>query len=319
MAKKPRTAKQLANDERLRNARKKVVEEEEFEPSEVRQKNEEVIAPPVTDEVVDLEVPAPPSTPLPTVPTIDPNLIATIVATVQALQSQNPQLATATAEQKIEAVSTTLTQSQANEARIGAQGVQGIVFKYPVEASYYPDPTDRLFDEAKLRRFAMRENYIFRWAVEGETFQKNGVTFAEPRFIIELFRRLYDDNGEPMLNPKTGRPTMALVARQFQHEDEVTTRVAAQRMGILEKYANDEKGFRELMDEVRYWRIQQWLFSIFTPPKVQTFANQSRTMVINGKVVEVYDTEKLTDHDTAVSQVSSLQTESGVGTVRVPE
>jgi len=266
------------------------------------------------------DVPAKEPTPqAPVVQAVDPNLIAAIVQTVMALQQQNPQAINATPEQKLDETAKHLTTDQANYARISANGVQGVVFKFPVDSEYYADPTDRLYDEPSLKRFAMRENYIFRWAVDGETYVKNGVTFSEPRFTIELFKRLYDEDGNPQINPKTGHPTMALVARQFQHEDELTTRVAAQRLGILEKYANDERGFKLLMDEIRYYRIQNWLLAVFSKAKISTFNRQSRTMNINGEIVEVFDTEKLTDPAKAATQTSTLQTTEGIGNIRVPE
>lgn len=275
--------------------------------------------PPVTDEIKDVEEQKRVSPPLEAPQEVSQEDLLRLVVNMQneinTLKAQNPQVTEATPEQKLEE----LEKINPNQARISQNGVQGIVFRYPVEESYYPDPSDRLINEPKLARFAMGENYIFRWSVEGETYEKNGVTFAEPRFTLELFRKLYTDEGEPMRNPKNGKPVMALVARQMQHEDEMTTKVAAQRLGILDKFGNDDEGFRKLMDEIRYHRIREWLFGIFTPPKVQTFKNQSRTQVIDGKVVEVFDSEELTDHEKAQSQTSSIQSETGVGSYKTPQ
>ena len=197
-------------------------------------------------------------------------------------------------------------------ARIGKNGVQGIVSKWSIEKSHYPDPTERLQNEPRLSRFAMKENYIFRWSVDGVTYEKYGVTYSEPRFTLELFRRLYDEDGIA-----TGR--MALVARNMMHEDEMVTRMSAMRLGILNDYEESDAGFRQLMDEIRYHRMQQWLFNIFTPPKVTTFRKKSRTENISGKIVETFDTEELTDHDTGVAQANSIQSQAGVGSVITPK
>jgi hypothetical protein len=102
------------------------------------------------------------------------------------------------------------------------------------------------------------------------------------------------------------------------HEDEFTTRIMAMRMGIMDQFEDTEEGFRALMNEIRYQRFQQWLVAIFTPAKIQTHRKRPLTQVIDGKVVEVYDTEEFTDHDTAVSQASSLRSETGVGSVAIP-
>ena len=303
-------------------AAKEAKEEPEFEPTEVKEKKAaeqaageaktvEFAEPPVKDEVEDVVVPEQTSQPLTPPADMDANQLMQMMAQTQQMiaqtLAQNPQVAQATPEQKVEEVA----RLTGNEARVGAKGVQGIVFRYPVERDWYPDPTDRLLDEPQLRRFAMRENYIFRWAVDGETYEKNGVTFSEPRFTVELFRRLYDDEGQ-----ETGK--MALVARHMQMEDEMTTRKVAQELQILDKFPEGEEGFRQLMSEVRYHRIQQWLLDIFRPAKIKTFRKRPTQQVIDGKVVEVYDTEELTDKDTAASQASTLKSEAGVGGVAVP-
>lgn len=323
MAKKPRTEKQLANDKRLAEAAKARAaakqaekDEQEFTPTEVelKQKKDEAKKatqePPVTEEEV--EVKGDENEPTSTAPqpslAVDPNLIATIVATVQTMQAQNPQIATATPEQKLQEIAN----ANPNSARVSAQGVQGVVSRYPVEKGYYPDPTKQLLNEPSLRRYAMHENYIFKWEVDGVAYEKNGVAYEEPRFTLALYRRLYNDDGEP-----TGRA--ALVARNMLHEDQMTTRIAAHKLGLTEQLGSGEEDMRGLMDQVRYWRMQQWLFALFTPPKVETHRNQSTTEVIAGKVVEVFDTESLIDKESAQAQSATLADQTGVGNVQVPD
>lgn len=339
-AKKPRTAKQLANDERLRNAAKikpldtpvvaptapelpqEDVEEEDFLPTEVLEaKAAEEAGVPIlreptiaddaeTEEVTDEQ---PVSPPMPVQPQVDMNLVATIVAAMQAVNAANPQIATATPEEKADATAQALgMQTNQNKAVLSANGIQGITYRYDINKGHYPDPTERLLSEPTLARFAMKENFRFRWSVDGEQFEKHGMTFAEPRFTLELFRVLFDDEGQ-----STGR--MALVARAMQHEDDFVVRMAASNLGLLDKFEDTEEGFRMLRDEVRYWRLQQWLFGIFTPAKIRTFRRAPKTEVIAGKVVEVYDTEELTDHDSGVAKASSLKTETGIGGVATPE
>jgi hypothetical protein len=330
--KKPRSAKQLANDERLRNLAKNPiapptaptlppedVEDEDFVPTEVAERKAAEAAgglkEPTVDpnaEVVD-DVPEAPAGPqMPLTPQIDPNLIATIVATVQAMQTANPQIAKATPDEKADQTAAAMgVRGDQSKAVLGKNGVQGISYRYDIEKSHYPDPTKRLLAEPKLANFAMEYNYKFRWSVDGEQFEKHGMTFAEPRFTLELFRVLRDDENEP-----TGR--MALVARAMQHEDDFVVRMAADQLGLLDQFEDTEEGFRMLRDEVRYWRLQQWLLAIFKPAKINTFRRAPRTEVIAGKAVEVYDTEQLTDHDTGVAKASTLKSESGIGGIATP-
>ena len=328
-AKKPRSAKQLANDERLRQIAKAKREankdEEDFVPTEVQEK-QAVEAAKAAHEDLSTPVPQPnaevtevkptdnvPSPTLQPQVTVDPNLVAAVVtAVLQAQQQFGAQVAQATPDQKFDELESLQPQRQ-NKARLGKGGeVQGVVFRYEVDKGYYPDPTQRLLDEPKLARFALRENFIFRWEVDGVEYKKDNITYAEPRFTMELFSRLFDDEGEP-----TGQA--ALVARQMLHEDEFTTRIMAGRMGILDQFEDSEEGFRALMNEIRYQRFRTWLLAIFTPAKIETHRKRPLEQNINGKIVMVYDTESLTDGDSAAAKVSTLASQEGIGKISTPE
>ncbi len=327
-AKKPRSAKQLANDERLRQIAKAKREankdEEDFVPTEVQEKQAAEAARAVHEDLVDPTPPqgaevtevkpndnTPSPTPQPQVQ-VDPNLVAAVVtAVLQAQQQFGAQVAQATPDQKFDELEGLQPQRQ-NKARLGKGGeVQGVVFRYEVDKGYYPDPTQRLLDEPKLARFALRENFIFRWEVDGVEFKKDNITYAEPRFTLELFRRLYDDEGEP-----TGKA--ALIARQMAHEDEFTTRIMAMKMGILDQFDDSEEGFRALMNEIRYQRFRTWLMSIFTPAKIETHRKRPIEQNIGGKIVMVYDTETLTDGEAGQEKAAALQTQEGIGKIATP-
>ena len=183
-----------------------------------------------------------------------------------------------------------------NGVHISAQGgIQGRIVKHSLSKIDYPDPTPRLYDDERLRRHNLRENYIFTWDVEGEQYTKDGVTYAEPRFTVRLFRRLFDDN-----DVDTGRA--ALISRTMLHEDEFVAQIIADRMGLLENFSST----KEMMDEIRYHRIRDWLIPIFIPAKPEEHANRKTEMVIDGKAVEVYDTEKVVGESAADSKASSI-------------
>lgn len=269
MTKKPRTAKQLANDQRLRDRKLQKAVESPTPPPVA----------PVTEG----------ATPVKTVE-VNEDLLRTLMAKVAELEKdKNPHMTP-------EAALTYTAQVQGYNTNIGANGVQGRIFRYPVEKGYYPDPTERLYEEERLKRFGLRENFFFDWDVEGVEYEKYNVTYAEPRFTIRLFRRVFAEDGVT----ETGK--MALVNRQIMHEDEIVARAAADKLGMTDKF----ESFADMMNEMRYYRIRQWLLDLFTPPNIQAHAAQSRPMVIDGKVVEMFDTEALIDKGSAESKSASL-------------
>lgn len=220
---------------------------------------------------------------------VDASVIEELMRKVQELEKlKNPSMTPETAL-------ATTAQMQGYDINVGRNGVQGRVFKYPVEKSFYPDPTERLYDEPRLSRFNLRENYFFDWDVEGVEYEKYGVTYAEPRFTVRLFRRMFDENGEP-----TGR--MALVNRAIQHEDEIIARIGAEKLGIEDSF----ESFQHMMNEMRFYRFRSWLLELFTPPKVEQHNHSARQMVVDGKVVDMYDTEVLLDKGAAESKASSI-------------
>ncbi len=180
---------------------------------------------------------------------------------------------------------------------VGKNGIQGKLFKYPVEPSYYPNPIEKLYAEPTLSRHNLKENYFLDWEVTGVEYEKYGVTYAEPKFTIRLFRRLFDDDG---ITP-SGR--FALINRHIQHEDEVVARSAADKLGITEQFEN----FAEMMNEMRYHRIRNWLLELFTPVKVTHHNRMPTQEVIAGKVVEVFDTEALIDGSTGQDKARAIQ------------
>lgn len=322
--KKPRSEKQLANDKRLGDlARAKAarLKEPEFEPTAVKESKREKEArelleaqaqdglrePAVTEEVieVDTKIELPP-VPTP-VSTIDPAMIAQVAVAVAEVMKQNPQLAQATPEQKLQSI------AQEAGAQFTDGQIQGMVQKYSIKEADYPNPSARLLKEPKIQRFAPVQNFIFKWNVDGVQFRRDNVSFSEPRFTLELYRRLFTDEGEP-----SGEA--ALVNRMYLHEDDYTAKVMAIRMGIWDKFENKELTFNELMNEIRFERFRQWLVGLFTPPSINAYGKRSTTQVINGKVTEVFDAEFLTDSQSGMEQGSKIETEvSTAGLVQPSE
>jgi hypothetical protein len=285
-AKKPRTEAQIAATKKAQEARKAKIEAAKTET-------------PV--------VPQPESTP-PVVPTPEPSPFS------QASEEDKDKIIIALQRDLIEALKMNQGRSvdieqvlaekasmqpqgfNGNGVHISAQGgIQGRIVKHSLSKADYPDPTPRLYDDPRLKRHNLRENYIFTWDVEGEQYTKDGVTYAEPRFTVRLFRRLFDDN-----DVDTGRA--ALISRTMLHEDEFVAQIIADRMGLLENFSDT----KEMMDEIRYHRIRDWLIPIFIPAKPEEHANRKTEMVIDGKAVEVYDTEKVIGESAADSKANTI-------------
>lgn len=179
---------------------------------------------------------------------------------------------------------------QMQQPTVTNQGIQGIQYKYPVDKGYYKDPTDRLYQEPELKRFALGENFIFTWSVEGIVYEKYNITYSEPKFTVELYRKMFDEEGN-----ETGK--LAFVNRNILHEDELTARIIADKMGLL----TPETNLADLLDEMRYMRIRQWLLDLFKPKQIKAVKNNLTTTVIDGKVVEIIDQEDLVTPEQADS------------------
>lgn len=270
MVKKPRTAKQLANDERLRN----------------RKKTE--VAPTTA-----------PATEAPEVPTLGLTAEQKDALLLQLMQKVNDMESRTAIPMSVDEALDQTAKMQGHDINLGKNGVQGRVFKYPIEKSFYPDPTERLYDEPLLKRFNLRENFHFDWDVEGVEYEKYGITYAEPRFTVRLFRRLFGEDG---LTP-TGQ--LALVNRAIQHEDEIAARTAADKLGMSDNF----ESFQEMMDEMRYYRLRKWLLDLFSPVQVNHHAKQATQMVIDGKVVEVFDTEAIIDGEAGKTAANTIQSQ----------
>lgn len=257
MAKKRvRSAKQLANDERLRN---KKAPAQPTAPSEI----EELKA-----------------------------MVGNLLQEINTLKAdKNPDVTPQAA---------LYTTGQMQGINLGANGIQGIQYKYPIDKGYYPDPTDALYDEVTLSRYNLKENYVFKWDVEGINYEKANINYAEPKFTVELYRKLYNDD-----NSFSGK--IVMVSRHIQHEDELVSRIACDRLGYKIGPGEKFETFEDMMHFTRVARIRDWLLQLFTPAKITSHKRKKTEMVIDGKIVDVYDTEELTTEETAESAASAVE------------
>lgn len=166
-------------------------------------------------------------------------------------------------------------------ASVSSRGITGTHTKYSTNPKDYPDPRDRLFDEAKLKLKGFnRDWWDLEWIVSRVNYDtKDGIHMAEPKFQIRLIRIIED--------PETGEPSnkrYTLWKGTFFEDPEAAIQVAAQ-YGI-EVGEEIEKLF---LDEMRYLRMRDWLLEAFFPPKPsQSKMNKTET-VIGNRLVEVYE------------------------------
>lgn len=180
---------------------------------------------------------------------------------------------------------------------VGANGMQGTLYKYPVEADYYPDPTDRIFNMPELSRFAPRENYEIKWTVEGNFYEneRTHVYYAEPTFKITILRVMFDEMNQPS-------NMRAIVGTHIQHEDEIVARMVARDMNL------DTTDLRALMDEVRFQRIRRWILDLLVPAyRQQDRVEQVSEMAIDGKVVQMVDISTNADKNVGVDTTAALK------------
>lgn len=172
------------------------------------------------------------------------------------------------------------------ETRLQPQGPQvnnrgslvGTFEKYITDPDYYPSPIERLAQEARLQRFAFKDNFELDFNIGLSAYEtKDGVNTKEPKFTLKLVRIMYDD--------ETGEPTdnRYVACQMIFHEDPGTAIIIARENGV----SVDDYGEKQFLDEMRYLRMRDWLLECFYPP-APVAATDKKEMVIGNRLVEVY-------------------------------
>jgi len=175
-----------------------------------------------------------------------------------------------------------LRQSNLETPHLSSRGrMVGTFEKYITDPNHYPDPTERLAAEDRLKSFAFNENYELTWKVTRmlpyETI--DGIMQTEPKFFIELIRKHRDEEtGE--ISDKRYK-----ICDGTFFEDPESAVVVAKDHGI-DVDSMDERRF---LDEMRYLRIRDWLFDAFFPPRAQQKKNEKEE-VIGNRLVKVWET-----------------------------
>lgn len=183
-----------------------------------------------------------------------------------------------------------LGKTQSDGVTLGRDNrVLGEVDRYLVDQNNYPDPTLRLAAEPRLQTIAFSHNYELDYEFNIRSYEtKTGVNMREPEFIITLNRIVLDDQGNRVkaLNPKNNKleEKRYRAKRLMFHEDPQAALVIA-RENNLDVDKSDEKVF---LNEMRYYRVRDWLFGVFWPQNVQATKSDITEEVIGGTLVQVF-------------------------------
>lgn len=146
----------------------------------------------------------------------------------------------------------------------------GEVDKYLVDPDNYPDPTKRLSQEQRLQTIAFNHNYELEYDFTIRSYEtKTGVNMREPEFTIRLLRCVIDDQGNRVkITDKNGKELdkFYIARRMMFHEDPQAALIIA-RENNLDIDKDDEVHF---LNEMRYLRVRDWLFDYFWPKGTET-------------------------------------------------
>lgn len=150
--------------------------------------------------------------------------------------------------------------------------------KYLVDPQLYPDPTPRLAKEPRLAPLAFEHNYELEYKVGVTSYQtKSGKNVKEPKFEVQLNRIVLDQQGN--------QTDKRYIARKMVfHEDPDAALVIARENGLEVDKTNE----RNFLNEMRYYRVRDWLFDIFYPKPTSEQERPIKEEVIGGQVVQVF-------------------------------
>lgn len=215
-----------------------------------------------------------------TVPSADNADIAELVARMQEM------------DQELKALKSDKAQGNIQVNPTG--NLTGTFEKYITSPKQYPDPIERLANEVRLQRFAFEENFGLRFEIGVSAYTTiDNVRTREPKFLLTLVRKIYDDDSGELTNRRYD------VCNMTFHEDPETALVVAQENGV-EVESMGEKVF---LDEMRYLRMRDWLLECFYPPKVEP-KKSKKEMVIGNRLVEVYEISSENSESIPFSQLS---------------
>lgn len=265
-AKRVRTAKQLANDQKLR--------ERSSGYADAAAARKQAAASGAAAHVTD--------------PELDSPAVDKPATNLETMQRQIDEVMETNALLKAALLGNQNNGNSNSNVGVGQGGkLLGEVDKYLVDPENYPDPTPRLSQETRLQTIAFNHNYELEYDFRVRSYEtKTGVNMREPEFTVRLLRCVIDDQGNRVqVVSKGGKPMdkFYIARRMMFHEDPQAALVIA-RENNLDIDKTDEKHF---LDEMRYLRVRDWLFDYFWPKGSESMEGIQEE-AIGGTIVQVY-------------------------------
>lgn len=253
--KRQRTPAQLANDERLRSKNKNP-QSQTKESTQTNQQNNQDKSERSSEGV-----------------TLTQDQYAELMQRLEAVENTPNQ----TVDQHLE-------EKQTVSVNQHGQSV-GIITKFPIEATFYPDPRDELYDIPEIQFRAPRQNVKFVWDVSGQVYEtKFGTNVQEPFFRLDVYRLDRDEEG-------TVKPESFRIARLVFNEDETEALKIAQEMGLNLTMTD----MREIMNVARFERIKRFILPLFLGHKIPALQDNSTEQVDpqTGRAMQMTNTAEL--------------------------
>lgn len=173
----------------------------------------------------------------------------------------------------------------------------GTLDRFSVKKTDYEDFTPRLMQEPSLARFGFKENYELTYKFEVVRYQTiDNIWMQEPKMTIDLNRKIYDEETGELTNGRYKQYRIVI------HEDPDTAVWVARNNGLA--VPEDVEGERDFLNEMRYLQVRDWLFECFVPKKPSNH-NNKREMVINGRLVEYFETNSENSASLPFDQLNS--------------
>jgi hypothetical protein len=204
----------------------------------------------------------------PATPTSQDALLETLIKMVDQMQNTRP------------------NPSETNNISLNGNGqIQGVINKYPIDKAFYTDPVEELlaYADKAMPSMAVRTLYDIVWEFTDRPYQSaQNIWYNEPWHVIHLYKRMFDDQGEPVttLDELGNKDEVVIDWRTgYFFEDDVLVQQYANQHGLVNYDAT------EIANELRITRMKRWLRDVFFPPKPTSNFN-AKQIVVNGQVVE---------------------------------
>lgn len=170
-----------------------------------------------------------------------------------------------------------------------------VVERFPLQASFYPNPVKDLLGLAELKRYAMEDNFILEYKVNKVKYQtQQGTWYVEPRFDLVLKKRQFNEDGKEVTKVDAKGDTVfprIVISRAMFFEDPPANIEEAELAGITLEEA-EEMDAKEFANRLRFWRYKMWLTEKISPVRREFTTNQVNEEVIGGKSYRIENSSK---------------------------